>query len=104
MRFAAPSFCEARMTELTVAGVDRRHCEEVATRLRGIARRAALPVRVHVTSDAIDVQRTGRLGACTVLADGEVIARDPMPADAELEMRLLTYDESTAPNELDITA
>ena len=78
------------MTELLVAGLDRREDDRLARRLRRLARHVALPVVVRVTTDAVDVQRLGNLGGCTLLVDGRKVAERPFPGDAEIERRLVT--------------
>lgn len=78
------------MTTLLIAGLDRREDDRLARRLRRLAQHAALPVVVQVTTDALDVQRLGHLGGCTMLADGRRVAERPFPGDAELERLLVT--------------
>ena len=79
------------MTTLTIAGLERGPCEQLAQRLRAAARHAAVPVAIRVTTDALDVQRLGTLGACTLLANDRVVARAPWPADVDLERLLVTW-------------
>jgi hypothetical protein len=82
------------VTQVTVAGLDRGGCDQLARRLRTLTRHAALPVDVHVTSDALEVQRVGKLGACTLIADGRIVAQGPLHGDLELEKLLVTWAAS----------
>jgi hypothetical protein len=84
------------MTELLVAGLDSAVCRQVAQRLRVLAQRAGLPVAVRVTSDAIDVQRLGKVGACTLLVDGRKVAENPFGPDADLAMSLASWVSAPA--------
>ena len=77
------------MTELIVAGLDRAECQRLAGRLRGIAQQAALPMVIRVTTDAIEVQRLGKFGTCTLIVNGRKVAQNPFPGDARLEKLLL---------------
>ncbi len=85
------------MTELLVAGLDGAVCRQTAQRLRAIAQRAGLPVVVRVTSDAIEVQRLGTIGMCTLLADGRKVAEGPFGPDADMAASLASW--VAAPNE-----
>ena len=83
------------MTQFTVVGLDWEACDWVAERLRVVAKRAALPLDVRVSQDALDVQRSGRIGACTLLSGGHVVAQDPLPDDAGLQ-RLIVAASTAA--------
>jgi hypothetical protein len=82
------------MTRLTVAGLDRGEGNHLAQRLRTLARHANLPVDVRVATDALEIQRVGKLGACTLIADGRIVAQGALPGDAELEKLLVTWAAS----------
>jgi hypothetical protein len=71
-----------------MAGIDRERSYQLARRVRTLARRAGLSVDVQVTTDALEVQRVGKLGACTLIANGRIVAEDPLPGDSELEKLL----------------
>jgi hypothetical protein len=90
------------MTELTVAGLDRGECARIARRVRALAHDTALEVNVRVTSDAIEVQRLGKLGACTLLANGRFLAQNP--GDVELKRLLVTCVAQTPALEFGMTA
>lgn len=77
------------MTELIVAGLDREEDKRVARTLRAIAQHAALPMVIRVTADALEVQRLGKSGVCTLIADGRRVAQSPFPDDAALEKLLV---------------
>ena len=89
---------------MIVAGTDRKECEAIARRLRALAHESDLHVNVHETNDALDVQRLGKLGACTLLADGVVVAHDPFPGDGDLKRLLIASVARTAAHEFGMTA
>ena len=82
------------MTQLIVAGLDRTGCDGIARRLRALARHAHVPLDVKVTTDAIDVQRLGKLGAVSLIFGGRTVAQEPLPDDVELEKRLVAWSAS----------
>jgi hypothetical protein len=92
------------MTEVIVAGFDREECKRLARRLRAIAQHAALPMVIRVTGDAIEVQRLGKSGACTLIVDGHKVAQGPFPGDDELEKLLVASVTADTADTFAVTA